>query len=233
MSTVNPSFVQERVTKTHALIELINQVGPRLDEHARSSFWVNLMPGSSAPISTILNAHVEQLQQASEELDQATQQTQHEKADDLDLRGQIGEAIILLRQTIDRTRDRIIEIDNVDTLQIYNMASPPPRARQALIDYTKTAIDLMRAHPYTFQDVLGDSIDTKRVAKFLAQTLAPLEELALQMDGEMEELRQAIEQRNEAHQQWLSCFHGTAKILEGFLRFAGLEEDAESVRHLV
>ena len=226
-------LIQDRADKTRALITLITELGPNLDIVANASaIWPELMPQSTAPISEILNAHVEGLQRAQNQLLHSTLDIEDEKADDLDLRGQIGEAIIELRDTIDRTRERIIEIDGHATLQLYRMDAPPPLAKQALIDYTQTIIDLMRAHPYIFRDDLGEPIDTKRVAKSLKTALKPLSKLASQMHEEIEELQIVLKQRNDAFNHWNTFYQGTYNLLEGFLRLANLEDGIKQLKQL-
>lgn len=177
-------------------------------------------------------AHLERLAALTDQLSLKEQAYDEEQADDAALRGQIAEVTLTLYQTLSRTRDRIVEVDGPDTLQIYGMQERPPRARAALVQYCRHTINLMRAHPYTFHDDLGELVDTRRVATFLQELFEPLETLVSQMDHELDDLQEALRQRNASLELWTDLFHGLCTMLEGFFTICGNHDVAEQLKRL-
>lgn len=219
-------LIQNRQEKTDQLIALVEAHLWPLQTDARAQELC------SEPMLHMTKAHLERLAALTEQLSLREQAYDEEQADDAALRGQIAEVTLTLYQTLSRTRDRIVEVDGPDTLQIYGLQERPPRARGALVQYSRHTINLMRAHPYTFHDDLGELVDTRRVATFLQELFEPLESLVSQMDHELDDLQEALKQRNASLELWTDLFHGLCTMLEGFFTLCGNHDLAEQLRRL-
>ena len=228
------SILEERRAKTQQLSQLLDHhlAHACRGHQARLEADASQTGALTGTLTALVEHHMARLDAYVQDLDRTESLYAQEQDDDIVLRGQIAEVALTLHETLTRTRERIIEVDGPDTLQIYGLQERPPRARHALVHYCRRTIDLMRAHPYTFQDQLGEQVDTRRVASFIEGLLAPLETLVSQMNHELDDLQEALRHRNEALERWSDTFHGLCTLLVGLFALVDLQEGVEQVRRL-
>lgn len=178
-------------------------------------------------LKTTILSQASYLQEVTSRMHKAEQAYVDEQDDDITLRGKLAEASIQLDHKLRLTRDHIRAAEGPNALQIYGLSMTPPRARDALVSYARNTIELLSAHPYTFTGELGEVLETRTIAVLLNDLLEPFEQLVERMNIEVDELQQALGERNRAIDEWVETYRGLAKTLEGFCRTAGMHELAE------
>ncbi len=83
----------------------------------------------------IIHAQIALLEHAGEEMARCERDYVAEQDDDISLRGKIAEAGIELDHKLRLTREHIRSVESDDTLAVYGLDEPPPRARAALVGY--------------------------------------------------------------------------------------------------
>jgi hypothetical protein len=179
---------------------------------------------------TLIHAQAALLERASEEMERCERDYVAEQDDDVSLRGKIAEAGIELDHKLRLTREHIRSFESDDTLAVYGLDQPPPRARAALVGYAQNAILQLRAHPFRFSGELGQVIDTRKVAVLLDGLLEPFDHLVTEMSQEMSQLRASLDARNAAVDAWTDTYQGVSCSLEGLFHLAGLHHLAERIR---
>ncbi len=178
-------------------------------------------------IRSLILSQAEYLESLTDQMREAEEAYVSEQDDDISLRGRLAEASIELDRKLRLTRAHIRDSEGADALQIYGLVDTPPRARGALVDYARNAIDLMSAHPYTFRGELGEILETRTVAVLLKDLLEPFEALVERMNTEVDELQEALSERNVAMDDWVNAYRGVARTLEGFCWLSGKFDLAE------
>lgn len=219
-------LITSRQDKTQQLVALLSDYLERYSKDAQAEQL------GLTQLAHLVKQHCDRLVALTEHLSRQEEAFDQEQSDDIELRGQIAEVALTLHQTLCTTRERLIEVDRQDTLQIYGLQERPPRARAALVHYSKDVINLMRAHPYTFRDDFGEPIDTRRVAARLQELLDPLEVLVSQMNHELDDLQEVLKQRNEALERWSDVFNGLCKLTTGFMLLTNTHDVAEKIHRI-
>jgi len=220
-------MVAKRLTETATLIAtarenadiLAEKLGQKLE--GRDGF-------ESTHIKTVILSQASYLQEITSRMHEAEKAYVDEQDDDIALRGKLAEASIQLDHKLRLTREHIRSAEGPNALQIYGLSMTPPRARDALVSYAHNTIELLSAHPYTFTGELGEVLETRTIAVLLNDLLEPFEQLVDKMNIEVDELQQALGERNRAIDEWVETYRGLSKILEGFCRMAGMHELAEN-----
>lgn len=180
-----------------------------------------------AQIEAMILSQADYLEDMTTQMRRSEQEYINEQDDDITLRGRMAEASIDLDRKLRLTREHIRGAESSSALQLYGLTEAPPRARQALVNYTRNAIELLSARPYTFTGELGESLETRKVALLLHELLDPFAQLVGKMDTEMSELQQALQTRNRAIDEWVEAYCGVGRSLEGLCQLAGERELAE------
>ncbi len=223
MNNLSPMVVQRLETATF-VIETARAHANELSGSLASSLGV---PGEH--LHALIHAQANLLETAGLEMERCERDYIDEQDDDVSLRGKIAEAGIELDHKLRLTRDHIRTFESEDTLIIYGLDEPPPRARKALVGYAKNAVAQLHAHPFRFSGELGQVIDTRKVAVLLDELLEPFELLVSEMNKEMSQLRVALDARNCAIDRWTDTYQGVSCSLEGLFRLADLHLIAEHI----
>lgn len=181
-------------------------------------------------VEALILSQVSYLESLTGTMQAAEQEYIEEQGDDIILRGKLAEACIELDRKLRATREHIQESEGPSALQIYGLTDNPPKARSALVSYARNTIELLSAHPYTFVGELGQQLETRTVAVLLNDLLLPFADLVTQMNTEMDELREALQHRNDAIDAWIDTYRGVSHTIEGLCRIAGEHELAEQFK---
>lgn len=192
-------------TLTHALSELDGRAGFQ-----------------GAQLRALILSQSSWLEELTQRMQAAERSYVEEQDDDIALRGKMGEVSIQLDRKLRLTREHILAAEGPNALQIYGLEKMPPRARDTLVAYARNTIDLLSAHPYTFQTELGEVLETRTIAVMLNDLLLPFQALVQRMNNEVDELQAVLLKRNDAIDAWVEGYCGLARTLEGLARMAGL-----------
>jgi len=223
----NQIRVSEKViasAHTHA-----GKVAPALAEQANKVQGKNTKATAEAFTAVILAA-ADGLAHAAAELREREQNLAAERADDGPVRAardnattEVSGLVTLLRSTVE---------DHMGTaaLATYGLGGDTPRAPAKLLNLAQNVAQLLEQNPAKVTSPFGTSFDTKTAAQVLKAKAAELAAHIKDDDREARELETAMSDRDRAAAAWVNAYQGTASMLEGLYRQAGLKDLADKVR---
>jgi len=219
-------MVDERLTKAAHVVRMTRE---HMDELLEALTPIAAHdPGVDIEhVRSFIASQLTYLERQSERLREFEERYVDEQHDDMSVRGEMAMRGVDLDTSLREARDMLREFDSETTLHIYGLVEVPPRARHALVEYARNAIVLLRAHPHRFSSERGELMDTRQVADDLDGQLEPFEALVTRLKNEIIDLREALDARNTAVDQWIDAYQGVCCVLEGLFRQAGLHETAD------
>ena len=117
-----------------------------------------------------------------------------------------------------------------EALAAYGFSSPTPAVREQLSSYAHIVLERFAAAPKQVTNPLGSSFDTSLMAEAIRKRVKTFDQLHETLRREQKETEHSRSERDQADESFQLLLINAARMLEGALRMAGLDYEADRIR---